>query len=52
MWDEAMLESEAYNAWLDAEWNRVVDEAVAQRRQEAEMAAQEVPVPDDNEIPF
>lgn len=51
-WTEDQIDDPAYLEWLEAEWNRITDEAVAQRRQEAAMAAEVEPIPSGDEPPF
>lgn len=52
MWYDELLDDADWNAYLDREYNAVMDEALAQRQQEEELARQVVPVPDGDEPPF
>lgn len=47
-WDD----DDAYAAWLDEEYAKILDEAVAERRQQEALAGEPIPEPVGDEIPF
>lgn len=52
MWYDELMDDAAFADFLERAYNAALDEALAQRQQEAELARQVVPVPAGDEPPF